>query len=478
MRGLMALPDPPPAERLVRGLGAWDGALITIGSIVGTGIFITTGDMARALPHGGLILLAWALGGLLTLAGALTYGELGGLFPRAGGIYHFLREAYGPLWGFLYGWTAFLVIMSGGIAAIAVGFGEYLGSFLPFFSTRHILLSLPLGSWTWTVSGGQLAAVLAIAFLTAINYYGLKEGAWVQNLLTLVKVGSIVLFIVLGLTATTPTAAPSSPAAAPALPGGGLLLAAFGVAMIATLWTYDGWYNLTFSAGEMRNPGKSLPWGLVVGTLAVMALYTLLNVVYVRALPISAMAGTSRIGETAAAALFGPRGARLVSAAVLLSSFGCLSSTILCCSRIYHPMAEDGLFFRSLAAIHPRHRTPGRSLWAQSGWAVVLTLSGTYEQLYTYVVFAGVLFHIAAGAAVFVLRRTRPDAPRPYRAWGYPVVPGLFILASLLLMLNTLFERPKESLWGLLFVALGLPAYAGWRRKGRREALLPPGAEG
>lgn len=460
------LPDPGAGpRRLVRGLGAWDGALITIGSIVGTGIFITTGDMARVLPRGGLILLAWVLGGLLTLAGALTYGELGALFPRAGGIYHFLREAYGPLWGFLYGWTSFLVIMSGGIAAIAVGFGEYLGSFLPFFSTLHVLFSLPVGSLTWTVSGGQLAAVLAIVFLTAVNYLGLKEGAWVQNLLTLVKVGSIVLFVALGLA----KGGSALSGRLTATPGAGLeagLLAAFGVAMIATLWTYDGWYNLTFSAGEMKNPGRSLPLGLIAGTLAVVALYTLLNVVYVRVLPVAALAATARIGETAAAALFGPRGARLLSAAVLLSSFGCLSSTILCCSRIYHPMAEDGLFFRSLAAIHPRHRTPGRSLWAQSGWAVVLTLSGTYEQLYTYVVFAGVLFHVAAGAAVFVLRRTRPELPRPYRVWGYPVVPALFILASLILLVNTLVERPRESLWGLLFVALGLPAYAFWRRRG------------
>jgi basic amino acid/polyamine antiporter, APA family len=461
-------PASAPSGRLLRGLGAWDGALITIGSIVGTGIFITTGDMARALPHAGLILLAWAVGGLLTLAGALTYGELGALFPRAGGIYHFLKEAYGPLPGFLYGWTSFLVIMSGGIAAIAVGFGEYLGSFLPFFSTRHVLCFLSLSGFTWSLSGGQLAAVLAILFLTVVNYFGLKEGAWVQNLLTLVKVGSIVLFVVLGLTRGGTGALPAF--AAMTGPGlatgwGGGVLAAFGVAMIATLWTYDGWYNLTFSAGEMKDPGRSLPLGLISGTLAVLVLYTLLNLVYVRALPVAAMAGTARIGETAAAALFGPRGARLISAAVLLSSFGCLSSTILCCSRIYHPMAEDGLFFRSLARIHPRHHTPGRSLWAQSGWAVVLTLSGTYEQLYTYVTFAAVLFHVLTGAAVFVLRRTRPDLPRPYRVWGYPVVPALFLLASLILLVNTLSERRGEALWGLLFVALGLPAYAWWRRR-------------
>jgi len=460
-------PDPPRSGRLLRGLGAWDGALITIGSIVGTGIFITTGDMARHLPDASWILVAWVLGGLLTLAGALTYGELGALFPRAGGIYHFLKEAYGPLPGFLYGWTSFLVIMSGGIAAIAVGFSEYLGSFLPFFSTQHVLLTRTVGVWTWTVSGGQLAAVLAIVFLTVVNYFGLKEGAWVQNLFTLVKVGSIVVFVALGLWLTR-GGAPADRLAKLDFHSqpSGFLFAAFGVAMVATLWTYDGWYNLTFSAGEMKDPGRSLPLGLIGGTLTVAALYTLLNLVYVRALPIGAMAGTSRIGETAASALFGSRGASLLAAAVLVSSFGCLSSTILCCSRIYHPMAEDGLFFRSLAVVHPRHRTPGNSLWAQSAWAIVLTLSGTYEQLYTYVTFAAVLFHIATGAAVFVLRRTRPDLPRPYRAWGYPVVPALFILASLVLLANTLVEKPKEALWGLLFVALGLPAYAWWRLHG------------
>ncbi|HXO19498.1 MAG TPA: amino acid permease [Thermoanaerobaculia bacterium] len=454
-----------PSDRLLRKLGAWDGTLITIGSIVGTGIFITTGDMARSLPHAGLILVVWVVGGLLTLAGALTYAELGAAFPRAGGIYHFLKEAYGPLWGFLYGWTSFLVIMSGGIAAIAVGFGEYLGSFLPFFSTGRVLLSLPLGSWTWTLNGGQVAGALAIVFLTAVNYVGLKEGAWVQNFLTLVKIGSIVLFAGVGLLVRPVVAGQlGAPIAGSGLAGAGLLTA-FGIAMIATLWTYDGWYNLTFSAGEMRDPGRTLPLGLIGGTLIVMALYTLLNLVYARALPVAAMGRTGRIGETAAAALFGPGGARLVSAAVLVASFGCLSSTILSCSRIYLPMAEDGLFFRSLASVHERYRTPGRCLWAQSAWALVLTLSGSYEQLYTYVVFAGVLFHTATGAAVFVLRRTRPELDRPYRAWGYPVIPGLFILASLLLVVNTLVEKPKESLWGLLFVGLGLPAYLYWRRQ-------------
>lgn len=455
-----------PENRLVRGLGTWDAALLTIGSVVGTGIFITTGDMARVLPSAWLLLLVWAAGGLLTLAGALTYAELGVLFPRAGGIYHYIREAYGPLWGFLYGWIAFLVIMSGGLAALGVAFGEYLGSFLPWFSTRHVLLALPLGSWTWTLSGGQVAAVLALIVLTAVNHLGLKEGAWVQNALTALKIGAILLFAALGLLVRAPVAAAFSQPSAGFHSG---VLAAFGVAMIAALWSYDGWYGVTCSAGEVRNPGRSLPRGLILGTAAVMALYLLLNVVYVRALPIAAMAATPRIGESAAAALFGPGTARLVSLAVLVSTFGCISSTILYSSRIYLPMAADGLFFPSLATVDPRFRTPVRCLWAQTAWAVVLTVSGTYDQLYTYVIFASVVFHVATAAAVFVFRRRLPDAPRPYRTWGYPVVPALFILACLLLIWNTLAEKPVESLFGLGLLALGVPAFLIFRARSAKR---------
>ncbi|HEY0511614.1 MAG TPA: amino acid permease [Thermoanaerobaculia bacterium] len=468
----MAMPLPKPAENphasedlLVRGLGTWDGALLTIGSIVGTGIFLTTSDMAKVLPHPGLILLVWLAGGLLTLAGALTYGELGGMFPRAGGLYHYVREAYGPLWGFLYGWTAFLVIMSGGIAALGVAFGEYLGSFLPWFSTPHILLSLPIGSWTWTLSGGQVAAALAIVLLTAVNHLGLKEGAWVQNALTVLKIGSIVAFAALGLFVQA-RVVPNLLGPVGTIPNG--LLAAFGVAMIAALWTYDGWYGLTCSAGELRDPGRSLPRGLILGTAAVTLLYVLLNLVYVRALSVPEMAATPLIAEAAAAALFGPGSARLISLAVLISTFGCLSSTILYTSRIYLPMAEDGLFFRSLARVDPRHRTPVACLWAQSAWALVLTVSGSYSQLYTYVIFASVVFHAMTAFAVFVFRRRRPDHPRPYRTWGYPVVPALFILACLLLIGNTLKESPLESLIGLGLVALGLPAYAMFRWRSAR----------
>jgi APA family basic amino acid/polyamine antiporter len=449
-----------------RGLGLYASTMMVVGSMIGSGIFLVSAEMGRQTGSPGLLLTAWIITGVLTLAAALSYGELAAMMPRAGGQYVYLREAFGPLWGFLYGWTAFLVIMSGGIAALGVAFGEYLGSFLPFFSTRNVLLSVPVGSWSWTLSGGQLAAVLAILLLTAVNHFGLKEGAGVQNALTALKIGSIVAFVALGLFAPAHVE-PDLLGPAGSVPGG--LLAAFGVAMIAALWTYDGWYGLTCSAGEMRDPGRSLPRGLILGTAAVMLLYLLLNVVYERALSVPAMAETPRIAETAATVLFGPGAARLVSLAVLISTFGCISSTILYTSRIYLPMAEDGLFIRSLARIHPRYRTPVPSLWAQTAWAVVLTVSGTYSQLYTYVVFASVVFHAMTAAAVFVFRRRRPEAPRPYRTWGYPVVPALFILACLLLIWNTLQASPRESLIGLALVALGLPAYALFRRSATRS---------
>jgi APA family basic amino acid/polyamine antiporter len=454
-------PTEPPAEKgLVRGLGAWDAALVTIGSVLGTAVFITTADVARVLPHPGLIVAVWVLGGLLTLAGALTYGELGAMFPQAGGMYVYLKEAYGPLWGFLFGWACFLIIMTGGLAALAAGFGEYLGSFVPFFSTAHVLVSVPVLRWTWTVNGGQLGGALAIAVLTVINYVGLREGAGVQNAVTVVKIGSIVGLAVFGLMVAAPVqpdlTAPLPAAATPA---------ALGVAMIAVLWGYDGWYGATFLAGEMRRPARDLPWGLLGGTLAVTLLYVLMNLVYVRALPVEAMAATSRIGETAASVLFGPTGARLVSLAVAFSTFGCLSATILYCTRIYLAMAQDGVFFRSLARIHPRYRTPTMSIVTQGVWAIILTFSGRYDQLYTYVIFAVFLFHAGTGTAVFVLRRRRPDAPRPYRVWAYPVVPVIFILTSMAFVANTLYERPMESLLGLGMLVLGLPAYVFWRRK-------------
>lgn len=453
---------------LSRTLGAWDGTLITVGSVVGTGIFLVGSDLARAVPHAGLVMLIWFAGGLLSLAGALTYAELGVMFPRAGGIYHYLREAYGPLAGFLYGWASFWVIMSGGIAAVAVGTARYLGYFFPYSSPGNVIASAQLGGLEWTVSGAQLVAAAIVLALTAINHFGVRGGTTTQNLLTVIKIAAIGLFVAFGLFVPARAENAFSGAAAAASADGGFALLGLGVAMIAVLWTYDGWYGLTFSAGEMRRPERDLPLGLVGGTAIITALYLLLTWIYFRALPIATMVDEPRVAEAAGTALFGPIGGRAVALLVTVSSLGCVAATILYASRIYQPMAADGVFFRSLSPIHPRHRVPTRSLWAQSLWAIVLALSGTYDQIYTYVVFVAVLFHVGACGAVFVLRRRRPELPRPYRTWGYPWVPFAFLAASMLLVASTLYERPIESLAGLGLLALGLPAYAYWRRAAAR----------
>jgi APA family basic amino acid/polyamine antiporter len=447
--------EPPELRRV---LGAWDGALLTIGSVVGTGIFLTAGDVARVVPHPGLILAVWLAGGLLALAGALAYAELGAMFPRAGGLYTFLFEAWGPVWGFLYGWTCLAVIMTGGIAAIAAGFGEYLGTLIPWFSDARSVLG---------IQGPACAALLAILALTAANVAGVRAGAGVQNLLTVLKLGAIAAIVIAGWQAPARLAS-----AGVAQETSGLLLP-FGLAMIAALWTYDGWYALTFASGELRHPARDLPRGLLGGIAAITAVYLLLNAVYLRALSPSALAATPRAAEAAMLALVGPRAARLTSAAVALSSLGCLAATILYAARIYQPMAADGLFFLRISAIHPRFHTPAAALVLQGLWSGALVVSGSYTQLFTYATFGGLLFHVGAGLALFRLRAKRPDAPRPYRSWGYPWVPALFIAAMALVTVSTLFAAPRESLLGLGITAAGLPAYAWWRwRPGRPGATV------
>ncbi len=446
-------------SELVRGLSATDATLITIGSVLGTGAFLTTSDIARALPHAGLILFVWLFGGLLTIAGALTYAELGTMMPRAGGPYHFLKEAYGPLFGFLKGWVDFLVVMSGGLAAIAVGFGEYLGSFIPFFSTQSVLLQADIFGFAWKVTGSALGGVLAIGFFTITNIAGLKESAVLQNVLTVLKIGAMLALAVLGLfvaPVTTPDFVNAS------LPPS--LLSALGVAMIGVLWTFDGWYAVTYLGGEVKDPSRNLPRGMTAGVGIVTLIYVLLNLVYLRAIPVSEMPAHPRIAEAAAVALFGAFAARLVSAAVMVSAFGCIGATILYSTRTYLPMARDGVFFKALAEVHPKWRTPVACILAQGAWTVLLTISGTYEALYTYVVVILFLFHAAAGIAVFVLRVKKPEWPRPYRVTGYPLVPLVFVLTSLAFVVNSLIERPTESLFGFGILLLGLPAYAYWKR--------------
>ena len=444
--------DAAARPALRRALSARDGTLLTIGSMVGTGIFLAAGDVARAVPDRAGILAVWLLGGLLTLAGALAYAELGAMFPRAGGLYHFVREAWGPLPAFLYGWTCLLVIMTGGIAAIAVGFGEYLGAWVPAFSSARTAWRLG----AWSVSGPQLAAALAIVALTAVNHLGVRAGARVQSLFTAASVAAIAALVVGGLTHPAAMAAPAAPHARVVLP-------AIGLALVAALWTYDGWYGLTFEAGEMRDPGRDLPRALLAGVAVVTAVYVLLNAVYLHALPVATLGASRRPAEAAAAVLLGPGGRSLVVLAVLVSSFGCLAATILYASRLYAPMAEDGVFFRRIASIDPRWRTPALALWLQAAWAVALALTGGYTALFTYVTFGSLLFHLLGGLALFRLRAARPDAARPYRAAGYPWLPAAFVVATLLLAGGTLASAPRESLLGLLAIAAGWPAYAWWR---------------
>jgi APA family basic amino acid/polyamine antiporter len=445
---------------LLQAIGLGSATLFVVGSVIGSGIFLTTGIMADRIPSASLLIAAWTLGGLLALAGGLTYAEMGAMFPRSGGVYVFLREAYGPLVGFLYGWAALLVVVTGGIAAVAVGFAEYLSYFIPVLGTSTIIARVPLGAWTFTLSAGQLVGVAAILVLGGINYVGVRAGNMVNAVLTAAKIGGLATLPILAIVygRVPPSYLPVIP---PDLPRPA---AAFGVAMIAVLWAYEAWYFITYAAGEVKDPRRNIPRALTLGILTIMTVYLSVNIAYLHAMSIDEMRGVVRIGERAAAAMVGQRGSTFVALTVVVSTFGCNAAAILAGSRLLFAMARDGLFFQAAAAVHPVHHTPHIAIAGVTLWASVLALSGTYEQLFTYVMFASILFSVAGGVALFVLRRTRPTWPRPYRALGYPVVPALFVLGSIAFVINTLMERPTEALIGLGLLALGLPVYAYWRR--------------
>ncbi len=456
---------------LVRQLGTFDSIMMMVGIVIGSGIFLTTGIMAQSIPSAGLLLLAWLVGGVLTLTGALTFAELGAAMPHAGGQYVYLREAYGNLSAFLFGWILFLVSMGGSIAALGVGFAEYSGYFFPALSTQRIIFSKEIGilgsGYTFALSVGQLVAVAVILFLSAFNYVGVAFGKIIQNIFTVVKIGAILAFVILGFTIgrTAPIDYTLNPTG---LSAGGLLVG-FGVAIIAVSWAFDGWHNITYVAGEIENPKRNLPIALVAGTLIITTLYMLVNFVYLAALPVDDMVGVVRIAEQAATALHGDVAAGLISAAVIISIFGALNGAIFAGPRVYYAMARDGVFFRKVGEVHPRFRTPALAILLQAIWAGLLALTGSYEQLFTYVVFVSFIFWIAATAAVFVLRRSQPDLPRPYKTWGYPVVPLVFIVTMSAILVNTLFARPVESLAGLGLTLVGIPVYYRWRRSSQRS---------
>ncbi len=445
--------------RLVRAIGLGGATLLVVGNVLGSAIFLTTGIMAERMPSSSLLLAAWIAGGLLALTGGLTCAELGAMYPQSGGWYIFLREAYGPVWGFLFGWSGMLVVLTGSIAAVAVGFAEYFSYFFPALSMNRMIFSVPVPWGTFGISSGQVVAALSIVVLGIINYVGVRSGNLFQAFITAIKVAAL---------AAVPVAAfvfhPAHPSFQPVFgdvtsPG-----LSFGVAMIAVMWAYAGWDYVCFASGEIENPRRNVPRALIIGAGLLTVLYVLVNVGYFFSLSLNDMRGVVRIGERAISAIMGPGGATLVVLGIIVSTFGCNASGIIPVSRVCFAMAADGLFFRSGAAVHPRYRTPHVAILFTCGWSVVLTLSGTYEQLYTYVVFTSLLFNVAGGMALFKLRRTRPGVPRPYRTWGYPVVPAIFILSTGALVISTLVERPVESIAGLGFLVLGLPAYRYWSR--------------
>ena len=447
---------------LDRAIGPVAATLLVIGGIVGSGIFLTTGIMAKALPSAPLLLLAWVAGGLFALFGALAYAELSTMFPRSGGVFVFLKEAFGPLTAFLYGWAMLLVVLTGGVAAVAVGFADYLSYFVPAAGAGRTIASVAIGSFTWTLSADKVVAVASIVALGAINYLGVRSGSRTNTVLTAAKVAGLSALVLFAIVAgrVAPVVTPIVP------PGVASPFTAFGVAMIAVLWANDGFYFLTYAAGEVRDASRNLPRALTFGLLAVMAIYLTVNVAYLVALPMDELAGTSRVAERAATALVGPSGASMVALTVIVSTLGCNAAAILAGSRLLYAMAADGLFFTAAATVHPRYRSPHVAVAGITAWSALLALSGSYEQLFTYVVFTSVLFSCLGGLSLFRLRRILPEAARPYRVWGYPVVPALFILGSFAVVGNTLIERPMESLAGLGLLALGLPAYAYWRRRG------------
>jgi APA family basic amino acid/polyamine antiporter len=447
--------------KLLEKLNLFDATRLVIGSVIGSGIFLTSGIIAQSLPSPGWILFVWFLGAILSLFGGLTFAELGGMFPEAGGQYIYLREAYGPLAGFLYGWTAFLIIQTGGMAALAVGFAEYFAYFFPAFSLDKYLIDVGVV----TVSSGQILAVLSIGILTLINYFGIRSGTIVQNIFTIFKLIAIGILVIAGMYVTMSSGEMSSSITSPTILSGSAFLAAVGVSLIAVIWTFDGWYSVNAVASEIKNVKRNLPLSLIIGITAIGIVYLLVNIFYLIILPIDEMAGVVRIGEKATSFAFGSTAGTLMAGLILISILGCLSATIIYGPRIYYAMANDGLFFKKFAYVNPRYHTPSIAIIWQGVFASLLCLTGSYEQLFTYVVFAVLLFFVGVVAAVFVLRHRRPDAERPYRVWGYPVVPGLFGLIIIWIMINTLLERPVESVLGLVLIVIGLPVYFYWRRR-------------
>ena len=453
--------------KLERRLGVFSASTLIVGSMIGSGIFIAPSIMAGQIASPGVFLGLWVIGGVLTLLGALSYAELAAMMPHAGGQYVFLREAFGPGTAFLYGWTLFLVIQTGFHAAVAIAFAKYLG-----------VLGLPVGEddvlfaiGPVTISSASLVACVVILVLTAINCRGVREGAVLQDVLTVMKVGAVVLLVLLVIGSDAGSLDHFAPAFStglgPVAEAAGLgFLAATGVAMSKTLFAYDAWNTVTFAAEEIREPAKNIPRALVIGTLVTTFAYTAAAATYLYVLPMDAMAAVreNRVAAEVATIVLGRPGLVAIVIAILVSTFGCANGLILGGARVFYAMAKDKLFFARCAEIHPKFRTPVAALVLQGGWSCVLALSGSYDALLTYVTFASLSFNALTVTALFVLRRARPNAERPYRVWAYPLTPILYLIGASFFVVYIFVGAPTESLAGVGLVLLGLPAYAWFRR--------------
>ena len=464
------------AERspeLARRLGLTSAIMVVIGSVIGSGIFLTPQSIAATVQVPGIMVFVWILTGVLTLAGALTNAEIASEITDAGGQYVFFRVLYGDLTAFLYGWCTFIVYQTGSIAALAVAFARYLGYFvdLPHLSPALEAWKLPLVGNIYPLAdiGVKLVAIGATVLLAAVNYFGVQFGGLVQNVFTSLKVAAIGAIILLAFTIGKGSTDHFFPLWG--TPASGDLLGAIGVAMIATLWSYDGWNSLTYLAGEVKNPQRNIPLALVFGTLGIIFIYVLTNLAYLYILPIEAIAASKLVAADVMENILHGYGGAVISLAVMISTFGTVNATSMTTARVYFAMAKDRLFFERMGKAHPKYRTPAASLVVQAVWASLLTLTGTFDQLFTYVVFAGWIFYALGAAGIFIMRRKMPDASRAYRVPWYPVVPILFVGVATWFVINTLIHQTADSMVGFLLLVAGLPFYFYWERKMRQATV-------
>lgn len=461
-----------PQPQLVRGLGLVQASSIVVGTMIGTAIFLVPATMAAATHSLGLVFAAWVLGGLLSLAGALTYAELGAALPEAGGEYVYLRRAYGPVWGFLYGWMQSVIGKPGSIATIATAFALFLSFFFPALPEHWV--RIPLGAWTYQLTGLQVVSLTVIVTLTVINYLGVILGGAVQAVMTVLKVAVVGAIVVCGFTLgggswTNFQGFFSTPR------GWEGLGAFFGVALVEALWGYDGWNNVNMVAGEVRNPERNVPRALIYGTAGVGLIYLAANAAYFYVLPLAQAMQSERIASAVAETFLGRWGAAAVTVGALISTFATLNGSILSGARVPYAMARDALFFRVAAPVHPRHRTPAGAIILQTVFACALILAfgsyrDAYNRLLAYVIFSLWLFYALTTASVFALRRREPHLPRPYRTLGYPWAPAIFVGLAGVLCAGTIIQRPLQSALGLGLILAGLPFYFYWQRRLRRQS--------